>query len=90
MGHYRFARPPRTLQHAVLDNIVLFPASALPYKDLYQQIANRLPAGGVLIVTSRRNRAPLAAARATATQFRAKGQSVALLCQVANRPVPPR
>jgi hypothetical protein len=90
MGHYRFVTPPPALQHAVFDNIVLFPASALPYKPLYQQIANRLPAGSVLIVTSKRDSALLHAARATARVLRSNGHLVALHCQVGHRPVPPR
>jgi hypothetical protein len=34
----------------VIDNVVLMPASVLPYKAHYQQLANRLPRGDVLIV----------------------------------------
>jgi len=34
----------------VRDNIVLMPASVLPHKAHYQQLANRLPHGDVLIV----------------------------------------
>jgi len=82
MGHYRIVRPPQALQHAVLDNVVLFPASALPYKAIYQQIANQLPAGGVLIVAATRESAQLKAVKATAILLRAKGHRVALICSV--------
>jgi len=37
------------LRKAKLDNVALVPASLLPYRQQYQEIANELPAGGVLI-----------------------------------------
>lgn len=46
----RFPVPPKALRKAQLDNIVLMPASALPFKQHYQVIANQLTPGGVLIV----------------------------------------
>lgn len=42
--------PPPNLCRATLDNIALVPASLLPFKTMYQAIANELPAGEVLIV----------------------------------------
>jgi hypothetical protein len=44
--------PPRELQKAKLDNIALVPASLLPFKDLYQVVANELPQGTILCVQS--------------------------------------
>lgn len=41
--------PPRTLQRAKLDNLALVPANLLPYKAQWQEIANRLPQGSILI-----------------------------------------
>ena len=34
-----------------LDNVALVPASLLPYKAQWQQLANELPRGSVLIIT---------------------------------------
>jgi hypothetical protein len=44
-----FTRPPRQLRKARLDNIALVPASLLPFKEQWQQAANNLPDGAVLI-----------------------------------------
>jgi len=82
MTQVRCTRPPHALKKATLDNIVLFPVSALPYKAIYQEIANRLPAGGVLIVTARQHSTQLKALQATATLLRAKGHPVTLLPSV--------
>ena len=50
MSAYRFRRPPRVLRKAQLDNLALVPASLLPFKEQYQQIANELPHGVSLII----------------------------------------
>jgi len=50
MRPYRFRRPPTALRKAHLDNIALVPASMLPFKNQWQQIANRLPEGSTLII----------------------------------------
>jgi hypothetical protein len=52
---YQFTDPPRALRKAKLDNIVLVPASALPFKAQYQKIANSLPKGSVLLCHSVEN-----------------------------------
>ena len=38
-----------------LDNIALVPASLLPYKKEWQAVANGLPAGSVLLCSTRTN-----------------------------------
>jgi hypothetical protein len=45
-----WSRPPRALRMTRLDNIVLIPGSALPQQAQYQALANRLPAGQLLVV----------------------------------------
>jgi len=47
-----FTRPPRTLRRPGirLDNVALVPASLLPNKKQWQQIANGLSKDGVLII----------------------------------------
>lgn len=46
----RFGPPPAALRKARLDNLALLPGSALAQIVRYQEMANRLPHGGVLIV----------------------------------------
>lgn len=41
---------PRALRKARLGNLVLVPASLLPYKEEYQALANQQPSGTTLIV----------------------------------------
>ena len=36
---YRLTNPHKALRRAILDNIILVPASALPFKAHYQKIA---------------------------------------------------
>jgi hypothetical protein len=56
-----------------LDNVALVPGNLLPYKNQYQEIANGLPKGDILIVlpqelSSRR------ACEKTAVQLKQKGR----------------
>jgi hypothetical protein len=46
----RLSEPPERLKKALLDSIVLVPASLLPLKGTYQVLANRLPTGSMLVV----------------------------------------
>jgi hypothetical protein len=68
----RFNRPPKALRKARLDNLVLMPASALPFKQHYQAIANRLEPGSVLVVLPATSRSPAAGILATAARRIAK------------------
>lgn len=81
MSAIRFSRPPRVLRKAKLDNIVLMPASALPFKRQYQALANRIPPGGVLIVGPSKTSTPYAVLRTTADLLRANGHAVTLIAQ---------
>ena len=47
---YYFSEPPARLKKARLDNIALVPASLLPLKVTYQNVANSYPTGSVLCV----------------------------------------
>ena len=79
MNSGRFTRPPRELsrQRVKLDNIAGIPASLLPYKEHWQQIANGLPDGDILIVTPFQPK-PQRVAYSVASQLRKKGKRVAL------------
>src|SRR5437588_11701199 len=47
---YPLTEPPEALKKARLDNIALVPASLLTSKDSYQNVANTLPNGSILLV----------------------------------------
>src|SRR5437660_414628 len=47
---YHFIEPPARLKKARLDNIALVPASLLPLKGTYMDVANSYPTGSVLVV----------------------------------------
>ncbi len=79
MTSVRFSPPPNELKKAKLDNIVLMPASALPFKRQYQEIANRIPERGVLIVTPLKAAPPSKLLQHTAALLRAKGYLVQLV-----------
>ncbi len=49
-NEHRFTKPPQPLQRAQMDNLTLIPGSVLPQIEWCQQLANALPAGGVLVV----------------------------------------
>ncbi len=71
-----FSRPPRALQKAKLDNLVLVPASLLPFKAEYQQIANELPRGTTLIVLPEDDAAQRQRLESVAATLQAKGRPV--------------
>jgi hypothetical protein len=73
---YRLTRTPPALQRARLDNLALLPASFLSYKEQWQQIANGLPNGSVLIIlpeTAHKLRKPI---EAVATHLKTSGYQV--------------
>lgn len=74
----RFSKPPRALRrpHVQLDNIALVPASLLPFKAQWQQIANRLPQGGVLLCSRTTNIRQRGIIARVAARLKAKGLPV--------------
>jgi hypothetical protein len=75
----RFTRPPTELQRAKLDNISLVPASLLPFKHQYQEIANRLPEGSVLICLPPSEKPQRLVLERVASNLRAEGYRVTTL-----------
>jgi hypothetical protein len=80
MKQYQFTKPPKTLRrnNVKLDNVALVPGNLLPFKHAYQEIANGLPKGGILIVlpeelTKRR------VFEKTAAQLKNKGRRIATI-----------
>lgn len=76
---YRFTRPSPALRRANLDNLALLPANLLPYKAQWQQIANGLPKGNILIVLPETNRPLRMTTQTVATLLEADGHRVTTL-----------
>ena len=75
---YEFiAPPPQALRKAKLDNLALVPASLLPDKAQWQQLANRLPEGSTLIILPAADTRQRRTLERVASGLRAKGQRVA-------------
>ena len=74
----RFTRPPRALRRrqVKLDNVALVPASLLPDKAHWQQLANELPDGSVLVCVPMNENKPRPPYLAVARTLRAKGLTV--------------
>ena len=76
----RFSRLPKALRRpsVQLDNVALVPGNLPPYKNQYQEIANGLPKGDILIVLPQE----LSSRRAfekTAVQLKNKGHRIATI-----------
>ena len=78
MTPYRLTTPPRSLRRSTikLDNIALVPASLLPYKEAWQQIANQLPKGSILVCVPTTDGKQKETFLSVARSLRAKGMSV--------------
>ena len=76
-NRYCFSRPPQVLRrrNVKLDNVALVPGSLLPFKNQYQQIANGLPRGGILIVLPQ-ELGKRQAFEKTAVQLKNKGKRI--------------
>ncbi len=74
--YYRLRRPPAVLRKVKLDNLAVVPASMLPFKHQWQQLANGLPEGSTLIIlptAMKRHRQPF---ERVARQLRKEGKQV--------------
>ena len=58
------------------DNLVLVPASQLPFREHWERIAQRLPAREVMLVVPEEETPLKQVARALVPQLRAKGRHV--------------
>jgi len=72
-------RPPRAVRKARLDNVALVPASLLPYREQYQEIANGLPDGSVLICMPPGENPQRMVLERVASNLRAEGYPVTTL-----------
>jgi hypothetical protein len=80
MSDWRIDHPPRAVRTAQLDNLVLIPASELPKKTIYQELANRFPRGQMLIVTPAGDERTAAILKKVASHLETKGQRVKTFC----------
>ncbi len=74
----RLSTPPAVLSKATLDNVVLVPASQLPFKQHWQSLANTLPAGTTLIILPHADTPQRRALEGAAERLKAKGQAVTI------------
>jgi hypothetical protein len=71
--------PPAALKRAKFDNLALVPASLLPFKATWQQMANELPIGSTLIVLPASTSPRSEALERIRSSFEAMGRSVRIL-----------
>jgi hypothetical protein len=71
-----FYSPPTPLFKVKLDNITIVPASLLPFKSIWQEIANNLPQGSVLICHSPANTKQKKLLDNIFSNLKSKGKSV--------------
>ena len=79
MSVYHVTRPPRRLRKARLDNLALVPASLLPFKEQWQEVANSKPGEHVLIVLPTLEQRSRKVVEQVASQLRQKGHAVTML-----------
>ncbi len=70
---------PGTLKRAKFDNLALVPASLLPFKAAWQQIANELPIGSTLIILPSSGSPHSEAMERIAASFEERGRAVKIL-----------
>jgi hypothetical protein len=75
----RFRQPPGALRRAKLDNLALVPGSMLPYMQVCQDAANRLPKGAVLIVLPEENEGQKRTMLLVAKLLATEGHQVAVI-----------
>jgi hypothetical protein len=81
-----FTPPPRAIRKVKLDNLVLVPASLLPFKAEYQAIANQEAAGTTLVVVPLSDTPYRRRIRELAERMVANGRRIKILAYVADKP----
>ena len=79
MKKYHIIKSPRAIRKARLDNLALVPASLLPFKEQWQDVANSKPREHVLIVLPEMEKRPRRVLERVAAQLREKGHAVTTL-----------
>jgi hypothetical protein len=81
MKRYPLIRPPKALRKARVDNIAIVPASQLPFKAVWQQVANTLPQGSILLYHFPQNKPYLQIMNKVRDLFEEKGYRVTILAK---------
>ncbi len=76
MNKYHIIKSPRAVRKAKLDNLALVPASLLPFKEQWQDVANSKPGEHVLIVLPEVEKRPRRVLERVASELREKGHQV--------------
>ncbi len=79
MKKYHLIKHPRAVRKARLDNLALVPASLLPFKEQWQEVANSKAGEHVLIVLPKMEKRPRRVLERVAAQLREKGHDVTTL-----------
>ena len=79
MNKYHFIKHPRAVRKARLDNLAVVPASLLPFKEQWQEVANSKPGEHVVIVLPTVEKRPRNVLERVAAELREKGHEVTLL-----------
>ncbi len=79
MKKYHVIKSPRAVRKAKLDNLALVPASLLPFKDQWQDVANSKAGEHVLIVLPTVENRPQHVLKRVAAELREKGHQVTTL-----------
>ena len=81
MKQYTLTQPPKVLRKARLDNIAIVPASQLPFKDIWQHVANTLPQGSILLYHFPQNKPYQQILNKVRELFEEKGHRVTILAK---------
>jgi hypothetical protein len=73
---YQFAKPPKALLKARLDNIAIVPASMLPLTETIQEVLTNLPKGAVFLCHAEENTRQRILLERVEETFRAQGHIV--------------
>ena len=79
MKPYHLVKSPRAIRKARLDNLALVPASLLPFKEQWQDMANSKPGEHILIVLPEVEKQPRNVLERVATELRERGHQVTTL-----------
>ena len=79
MSVSRVTQPPRRIRKARLGKLALVPASLLPFKAQWQEVANSKPGEHVLIVLPKVENGPQSVFKRVAAHLREKGHAVTML-----------
>ncbi len=79
MNKYHIIKHPRAVRKAKLDNLAVVPASLLPFKEQWQEVANSKAGEHVLIVLPTVEKRPKRVLERVAAELREKGHPVTIL-----------